>query len=101
MGRKPASVAPDQAGQTSLYLDPPRIIALRFVVPIGGVEPDHAALVPEGLEGRLLIVDQRHDDLAIARRIGLADQREVAVENTLVDHRVARNLQRIMLAGAE
>src|SRR3954471_7154039 len=95
------SVAPDQAGEASLDLYAARIVALRLVVPVRGIEADHAAFPPKGLEGRFLVVDQRNDDLAIARGVRLADQGEIAVENALVDHRIARHFECIMLAGSE
>src|SRR5258708_15579569 len=96
--RVPAiSIAPDQAGKTPLDLDTPRIEPLRLVIAIGRVEPDHAAFPAEGLEGCFLIVDQRDHALPIARPIHLADQPEVAVEYASLDHRIARNFERIML----
>src|SRR3546814_4175202 len=52
----------------------------------------------EGLEGRLRIVDKRHHDLPVARGIGLADEREIAVQDTFLDHRIAGHFQRIMLS---
>src|SRR5436309_15817597 len=95
----PTSVAADEAGQPSLDLHPPRVVALWLVIAVGRIETDHAPLAAEGLERRFLIVDQRHDDLPVARGIGLADEREVAVENPFLDHRIARDLEAIMFAG--
>src|SRR4051812_44131587 len=95
------SVPPDQASEASLDLDPARVVALRLILAVGGVEADHAAFAPEGLEGRFLIVDQGDHDLPVAGRVDLADQGEVSVENAFVDHRITRNLERIMFARTE
>src|SRR5438477_5310853 len=98
MRATPTSVAPDQSCQPSLDLDPPRIVALRLVIAVGGIEPDHAAFAAEGLESRFLIIDQGDDDFAVVRRVDLADQREIAVENSFLNHRITGNLERVMLA---
>ena len=68
---------------------------------IGGVEADVAAEVAEIFERRFVIIDQRHDNLAVARGFGFADQRVIAVENPRFDHRIARHFERIMFARAE
>ena len=44
------------------------------------------------------LIDQRHDDFPVARGVDLADEREIAVENAFVDHRIARHFERIMFA---
>src|SRR5438309_12071628 len=88
-GAKRRSITPYQAREPPLDLHPPGVVALGLVIAVGGIEPDHASLVAEGLEGCFLIVDQRHDDFAVTRHVDLADEREVAVEDALVDHRIA------------
>ena len=50
---------------------------------------------------RFGIVDQRHDDIAIARRVAASDQGIITVMDAGLDHRIARHFQRIMIAGAE
>src|SRR5215218_9842817 len=95
------SVPPDQTRQLALNLYVPRIVALRLILPVRRVEADHRALAAEGLERRFLIVDQRHHDLAVTCRIDLPDEREAAVEDAFLDHRIAGNFEGIMLAGPE
>src|SRR5689334_839715 len=95
------SVAPDQAGEPTLNLHPRFLVALRLVAAVCRIEANHAPFAAEGLESGFLIVDQSYDDLAVARGVDLADQCEVAVENPLVDHRVAGHFERIMLARSE
>ena len=46
---------------------PARRVALRVVGAVGRVEPDHRAFAAEIFERRLALVDQRDDDLAVAR----------------------------------
>ena len=46
-----------------------------------------------------MLLDQRHDDVAVVRRVLLADHDDVAVVDARVDHRVALDLQRVMLAA--
>src|SRR5512133_3412405 len=41
------------------------------------------------------LIDQRHDDFSITRFIATFDQRDVAVANVLIDHRVAFHTQRV------
>src|SRR3982751_6707722 len=94
-------VPADQAGQATLDADTALVVALRLVSGIRRVEADRAALATVSLERRFLIVDERDDDLAIARCVDLADESEVTVENAFFDHRVTRHFQRIMLAGPE
>jgi hypothetical protein len=77
------------------------VVALRLVARVGGIETYRPPLAPVGLQCRFLIVDQRHHDFPVARRVHLADESEVAVENALLDHRISGNLERVMLARAE
>src|SRR4051812_3323252 len=100
-GAPSVSVAPQQPGEPALDEDLVRPVALRVVAAVGRIEADHLALAPVGLERRFDIVDQRDDDLAVAGRLGLADEGVVAVEYAFVDHRIAGHLERVMLAGAE
>src|SRR5438270_311399 len=100
-GVRRGSVAADQAGQPPLDLYPAFLVPLRLVAAVRGVEPDHAALATIRLESRFLIVDERDDDLPVVRAVDFADQREIAVEDPFLDHRIARDFERIMFAGTE
>src|SRR3546814_15075202 len=71
-------------------------IALRFISAVGGIEPDHLAFAAEIFERRVLPVDECDDDVAFARGARLLDQRIVAVEDSGLDHRIARHFERIM-----
>src|SRR5690242_910117 len=95
------SVAADKACETSLDSDLIGTIALRLILPVGRVEADHLTLAAESLECRLRLVDQRDDDLAFTRCVDLADEREIAIENAFLDHRIAGHLERIMLPRAK
>src|SRR5579864_3746213 len=95
------SVAADQAREAPLDLYPARVIALRLVIAVGWIKPDHAAFAAECLERCFFIVDQRDHDFAVMGDIDLADQREIAVENAFIDHRIAGDLERVMLARAK
>ena len=95
------SIAADDACQPSLDFDLVRTVALRFVITVGGIEPDHAAFATEGLQSRFLVVNLRHVDLPIARGLGPPDEGEIAVENAFVDHRIAGDFERIMFAGPQ
>src|SRR5437868_2268448 len=100
-GVRRGSVAADQASQAPLDLYSAFLVPLRLVAAVRGVEPDHAALATIRLESRFLIVDERDDDLPVVRAVDFADQREIAVEDPFLDHRIARDFERIMFAGTE
>jgi len=55
-------------------------------------------LAEEALDGRLL-PHERHDDLAVLRRVLRSDHDVVALEDPRVDHRLAAHAQHV-LAGA-
>ena len=94
-------IAAQQTRELALYRYPVRRVDLRVVGAIGRVEADHAVFAAEVFERRFLVVDQRDHDLPVARAVGAAHQRIVAVEDAGLDHRIARHLERIMIAGAE
>ena len=78
-----------------------RFVHLRLVSAIGRIEPDTTCIAAQIFERGLLIIDQRDHDLSITCIVGTLDQREIAVENTRLDHRIARHFERIMFARAE
>src|SRR3546814_12509504 len=59
------------------------------------------ACAAEIFERRVLSVDERDDDIAFARGARLLDQRIVAVEDSRLDHRIARHFERIMITRDE
>src|ERR1700733_13376646 len=60
---------------------------------------DRIAALAQALQRNLALVDQCDDDLAGLRHLVPADDRGVAVQDAGFDHRIAGNLQCIMLAG--
>ena len=54
-----------------------------------GLQADAAVLAEEPLDGRLVIADQRHDDLAVAGVGLLLDDHQVARQDAGVDHALA------------
>jgi len=52
------------------------------------------------LEGDL-VVDQRHHDLAGVGAVAFADQCEITIQNTGLDHRIAAHFEREMLTATE
>src|SRR6478735_10491474 len=95
------SVAPDQARQAALDLYATFIIPLWLVARVCRIEAYHPPLTPISLQRSFLIIDQGHDNFPIARRVDLADKGEITVENAFLDHRIARDLECIMLARTE
>src|SRR5215211_3098376 len=74
--REQHSVAADEAYKLTLDLDPVGPEHPGFVGGVGGFERDRGATAAEALEGGLLVVDQRHDDVARVRVVLLADDHE-------------------------
>ena len=66
---------------------------------VGGLQRDRGAAAAEAFERRLLLVDQGNDDVAGVGRLGSAQERDIAVEDAGIDHRIAAHLEREMLAG--
>lgn len=56
-------IAPDEADEPALDLDPVRTEYACFVSRIGGLQRNRGALATESLQGRFLVVDQRDDDI--------------------------------------
>jgi len=94
-------VSAQQSDELALDTHARRQVALRLVGAIRGIEADHSTLPTEVLQRRFGAVDQRHDDLAVASRVALADERIVSIEDAGFHHRVAGHLERVMLAGPE
>src|SRR5690606_29372172 len=92
------SVAPDEPDQSALDLDPVRPEDPRLVGGIGRLERDRGALAAEALQRCLLVVDERHDDVARIGGLRVADDDRVAIEDAGLDHRVALDLEREVFA---
>jgi hypothetical protein len=60
---------------------------------IGGLEPDHAALAVEALEGSVGAIDQSDDDLALACGAGALDEDVIAGDDVLVAHGVTADFE--------
>src|SRR4051812_7185021 len=92
------SVPANQTDELALDLHPFRSEDAGLVGWVRGFERDRGATTAEALQGRFLLVDQGHDDVARIGRVLLLDHDEVPVEDAGLDHRVAPHLERIMLA---
>src|SRR3974390_1694347 len=100
---KPAtdSVPPEQTRQLALDAHAVRREDPHLVGRIRRLERDGRAAAAEALQRCLLVVDPRDDDVAGLRHFGAADQRNVAVEDAGLDHRIAAHFEREVLAGRE
>jgi competence protein ComEC len=74
----------------------PGLVAL-----VGGLQGKGAAFAPKALQCGFLVIDQGHDDGPVFRRVGSLDDHRIAVENAGVDHRIALDLQRVVIALAK
>src|SRR5208283_4119693 len=95
------SIFAQQAHELALYAHPVRAEDARLIGGIGGLERDGGAALAQPLQRRLLLVDERDDDVAGLRLLLLADDDRVAVENARLDHRIATHLEREMLARVQ
>src|SRR5438067_4532896 len=91
-------IFPDQTDEPALHMDAVGAEDAGLVGGIRGLKSDRIALAAKSLEGRLFSIDERHDDVAVVRRIAFADKNGVAVEDAGLDHRVALDFKREMLA---
>jgi competence protein ComEC len=96
----PRSVAADQADEATLHLDHMVGKDARLIGRVGRFQRDGAAVAAKALQGSFLIIDQRHDDIAILGGDLFADDDDVAIVDARLDHRIALHLQRVMLATA-
>src|SRR5438132_12993201 len=71
-----------------------------LVVGVGGLQGDGGALLAQALEGRLLLLDQGDDDVAVLRRVAALADDDVALVDAGIDHGIALDLEREMLASA-
>src|SRR3546814_10029059 len=81
-------ITPQQAHQAALDGDPLGREDARLVGLVGGFQRHRAALAAQALQGGLLVVDERHHDGAVLRRVAALDDNRVAVENAGIDHRI-------------
>ena len=95
------AVLPDQADEPALHLDPVRTENAGLIGRVGRFQGDRRALLAQPFQGHLLVVDQGHDDGAVLRRLAPQDDHGVAVIDAGIDHAVAGNLERIMIAVAK
>src|SRR5207245_9630601 len=77
---------PYYADDLALALHVPGVDRLHLAV--RGLEPDAIALLVEALEGRGVVVEDRDDDLAVARGVLRLDDDVVAVVDVVLDHRL-------------
>src|SRR5215213_6171665 len=90
----------EQAAEDALDGDLRGVQADGRVLRVGGAQLDLRAEAVEPLERGARALDERDDDLAVARLRPVLYQRDVAVADVLVDHRVARHPQGVDATGA-
>src|SRR6266478_8948251 len=95
------SVLPIKPDQLALDLDPVGRQDADFIGGIGRLQRNRGAAAAEALQGRFLLIDQRHHDIAGLGGLVTLDQRHVAVENPGIHHGIAAHLERVMFSGAE
>ena len=66
---------------------------------VGRVQHNAVGSLLDAFEGRLLVIDERHHDLAVARLVAALDDHPVAVEDPVLDHRIAPHLQHVTIAS--
>src|SRR5271170_3164524 len=98
---RPKSVAAQETDHLPLDPDPVGAEYPGFVSRIGGLERDRGAALAQPLERRLLVIDQRDDDIAGFGCLLLADEDRIVLEYSGLDHRVAAHLEGEVLAAAE
>ena len=99
--RLSGSVPTEQPDQLALNAHAVGRQDAHFISGIGGLERDRGAAAPEALQRRFLVVDQGDDDVAGVGGIAAFQKRDVAVEDSRFDHRIAAHFEREMLARAE
>ena len=99
--RRQPSVAAEEADQPPLHLDLVRSANPRFVGGVGRLESDGLTAPPESLERNLLVVDERDDDRSAIGDLGALDDHRIAIENACLDHRIALDLESVMITLAE
>src|SRR5271156_5150938 len=95
------SISPQEADQLALDAHSVGTEYARLIGGIGRFERDRGAAAPKALERRLLVVDQRDDNVAGLRGVLLANDHGVVVVDARFDHRIPADLEREMLAPAE
>jgi hypothetical protein len=94
-------IPPEQPNQLALDAHTVGRQDAHLVGGVGGLECDRGAAAAEALQGGLLLVDQRHHDVAGVGRFGSAQQRDIAVEDAGIEHAVATHFEREVLARAQ
>src|SRR3954463_10930049 len=86
---KASSIAPQQPGEPALDGDLLGAVALRIEAAGRRTAGDRRAFAAIGLQRRFLVIDESDHDLAVASGVLAADQRIIAVQYALIDHRIA------------
>ena len=88
-------VTTQDADHDALYLALLPVDHPRLEVRVGRLQADLLAIAKEGLQGRLIgCRQQRNDTFSVAGGLPVLDEHVVAVEDSLVAHRVALDLER-------
>ncbi len=92
------SITTDEAHEATLDVDLIRPENARLVIGVRGLERDRRTLLAQALQGRLLALDEGHDNVAVLGRVAAAHDHGIAVVDAGLDHRVALHLEREVLA---
>jgi len=94
-------VSPYQSHELALHAHAVGAVEPCFVGGVGRFQRDGVPPPAQTLQRRFVVVDQRHDDLTRVGGIDFLDDDRVAVENARVDHGIAGNFERVMVASAD
>ncbi len=98
LGFDDRSIAADETNEAALDVHLVGAENAGLELGVRSLERDGRALLAKALQGRLLLLDQGDDDVAVLGGVAAADDDRVAVVNAGLDHGVALHLQSEMLA---
>ena len=96
-----AIIPPEQPHQLALNAHAVGRQDAYLISGVGGFQRNRGAAPPETLQRRFLVVDQGDDNVAGVGGVAAFHQRDVAVEDSRFDHRIAAHFEREMLARGQ
>src|SRR5215469_1095242 len=95
------SIPPEQPDQFALDAHAVGWKDANLISRIGRLERNRGAAAAEALKRGLFVIDQGDDDVTGIGCFRALDQRNVAIEDAGLDHRIAADFERKMIAGGE
>src|SRR5262249_53327842 len=86
--RPAPSKSSNQSDQPALNVDLIGTEDARLIVGIGSLERDRSPLLAQAFEGRLLLLDQSDDDVAVFGGVAALADDDVALVDAGLDHRI-------------